>query len=80
LKLNAGTFYLIRGPSGSGKSTFLRLINRLEEASEGTVLFNGKSLASYSPPFAAAIDLVCSTDTHRPGWDGSAKPVACIYL
>ncbi|NIA18803.1 MAG: ATP-binding cassette domain-containing protein, partial [Simkaniaceae bacterium] len=28
LKLNSGSFYLIRGPSGSGKSTFLRLINR----------------------------------------------------
>jgi putative ABC transport system ATP-binding protein len=50
LKLNAGNFYLIRGPSGSGKSTFLRLINRLEEVSEGTVLFNGKPLTSYRPP------------------------------
>jgi ABC-type molybdenum transport system ATPase subunit/photorepair protein PhrA len=36
LKLNSGSFYLIRGPSGSGKSTFLRLINRLEEPSAGT--------------------------------------------
>jgi putative ABC transport system ATP-binding protein len=50
LKLDAGNFYLIRGPSGSGKSTFLRLINRLEEVSQGTVLFNGKPLASYRPP------------------------------
>ncbi len=80
LKLNAGNFYLIQGPSGSGKSTFLRLVNRLEEASQGTVLFNGKPLASYNPPCAAAIDPVYSTDTHRPGWDGSAKPAAILYL
>jgi putative ABC transport system ATP-binding protein len=50
LKIVAGSFYLIRGPSGSGKSTFLRLINRLEEPSEGHLLFNGRQLASYSPP------------------------------
>ncbi|MBE9543536.1 MAG: ATP-binding cassette domain-containing protein [Proteobacteria bacterium] len=50
LKLNSGSFYLIRGPSGSGKSTFLRLINRLEEPSAGNIFFNGRRLASYSPP------------------------------
>jgi putative ABC transport system ATP-binding protein len=50
LKLAAESFYLIRGQSGSGKSTFLRLINRLEEPSNGQLLFNGRPLASYSPP------------------------------
>jgi ABC-type multidrug transport system fused ATPase/permease subunit len=50
LKLNSGSFYLIRGPSGSGKSTFLRLINRLEEPSAGDIFFNSRRLASYSPP------------------------------
>jgi len=50
LKLIAGNFYLIRGPSGSGKSTFLRLMNRLEEPTAGHILFNGRQLASYSPP------------------------------
>jgi putative ABC transport system ATP-binding protein len=50
LKLILGSFYLMRGPSGSGKSTFLRLINRLEEPSDGHLLFNGRQLASYSPP------------------------------
>ena len=50
LKVLAGDFYLIRGPSGSGKSTFLRLINRLEEPSDGQVLFGGVPLSSYKPP------------------------------
>lgn len=50
LQLMPGNFYLIRGPSGSGKSTFLRLINRLEEPSSGTLFFNGRHLTSYSAP------------------------------
>jgi putative ABC transport system ATP-binding protein len=50
LKLAAESFYLIRGQSGSGKSTFLRLINRLEEPSDGHLFFNGRSLASFNPP------------------------------
>jgi putative ABC transport system ATP-binding protein len=50
LKLISGSFYLIRGQSGSGKSTFLRLINRLEEPSDGHLFFNGRSLASFNPP------------------------------
>ena len=50
LELARGTFYLVTGPSGSGKSTFLRLINRLEEPSGGTVFFNGRPLSDYPPP------------------------------
>jgi putative ABC transport system ATP-binding protein len=49
LKIGAGNYYLIRGPSGSGKSTFLRLINRLEEPSEGHLLFCGQAMTSYNP-------------------------------
>jgi ABC-type sugar transport system ATPase subunit len=40
-QFSSGRFYLITGPSGSGKSTFLRLINRLENPSDGHILFNG---------------------------------------
>lgn len=50
LKLARGAFYIVTGPSGSGKSTLLRLINRLEEPSEGTVRFNGRRLPEYPPP------------------------------
>ncbi|UCD18281.1 MAG: phosphate ABC transporter ATP-binding protein [Candidatus Zixiibacteriota bacterium] len=41
--------YNLVGPSGAGKSSFLRLLNRLDEPSEGEVLYFGKPLASYPP-------------------------------
>jgi len=50
LSLLQGAFYLIGGPSGSGKSTFLRLINRLEELSAGTIRFKGRPLKDFPPP------------------------------
>ena len=34
------------GPSGAGKSTLLRLINRLDEPTHGTALFNGQDYRS----------------------------------
>jgi len=45
-----GAFYLIRGVSGAGKSALLRLINRLEEPTNGKIIYNGKSLTEYSAP------------------------------
>jgi UDP-glucose/iron transport system ATP-binding protein len=45
----AGGVFAIRGPSGSGKSTLLHLLCRLEEPSEGQILFEGKSLQEYDP-------------------------------
>lgn len=36
-----GEVLAITGPSGAGKTTLLRLLNRLDEPSEGTVLLNG---------------------------------------
>lgn len=39
-----GEVVVIIGPSGSGKSTFLRCLNRLEEPSEGTVVFEKKDI------------------------------------
>jgi putative ABC transport system ATP-binding protein len=42
-----GVATLLVGPSGAGKSTLLRLLNRLEEPSEGTVSLHGQPLPSY---------------------------------
>lgn len=44
LNVNKGDVISIIGKSGSGKSTFLRCINRLEEASEGNIYFEGKNI------------------------------------
>lgn len=37
----------VLGPSGSGKSTFLRLLNRFEEPTEGSIRLDGRPLHSY---------------------------------
>jgi putative ABC transport system ATP-binding protein len=37
----------IVGPSGAGKSTLLRLLNRLDDADAGEVLFDGQDVRSY---------------------------------
>ncbi len=44
-----GDIYTIIGPSGAGKSSLLRLINRLDEPTEGEILFHNKSIKEYSP-------------------------------
>ena len=46
---NKGEIYSIVGPSGAGKSSFLRLLNRLDDPSEGEILFHNKLLATYPP-------------------------------
>ena len=42
--IKAGAVVCVIGPSGSGKSTFLRCLNRLEEASSGSIFFEGEDL------------------------------------
>ena len=37
------------GPSGSGKTTMLRLLNRLNEAEQGTILYNGEDIQKLNP-------------------------------
>lgn len=46
LSLRRGEFVTIIGPSGAGKSTFLRCINRLIDASEGSIVFDGREITS----------------------------------
>ena len=43
-----GEFVLILGPSGSGKSTFLTIAGNIFSPSSGSVLINGKEIATYS--------------------------------
>lgn len=43
LHIDQGDFVTLIGPSGCGKSTLLRLIAALVDASDGTVLVNGKT-------------------------------------
>lgn len=42
----AGDVLAVVGPSGAGKSTFLRLLNRLDEPTEGSVLLNAADYRS----------------------------------
>jgi osmoprotectant transport system ATP-binding protein len=49
LTIPAGRFVALLGPSGCGKTTSLRLINRLEDPSEGEVLVRGRAVTAYAP-------------------------------
>src|SRR5712671_755206 len=42
VRVHQGEVLALVGPSGAGKSSFLRLINRLDEPTGGTVLVNGR--------------------------------------
>lgn len=44
-----GEVLAIFGPSGSGKSSFLRLLNRLDEPTEGTVFLDGRDYREIPP-------------------------------
>ncbi|PXW91457.1 glycine betaine/proline transport system ATP-binding protein [Streptohalobacillus salinus] len=44
-EVEAGEVFVIMGLSGSGKSTLIRLINRLIEPTEGSVMVDGEDLA-----------------------------------
>jgi len=45
--LNEPGFIGIIGRSGAGKSTFLRLMNRLTDATDGRILFEGQDILAY---------------------------------
>lgn len=42
-----GEFVSIIGPSGAGKSTLLRCINRMIDASNGEIIFNGSNILEF---------------------------------
>lgn len=49
IEVGAGDVFVVFGPSGSGKSTLLRLLNRLDEPTEGTVLLDGTDYRMLDP-------------------------------
>lgn len=49
LTINDGEFVVFIGTSGSGKTTALRMINRMHDPSEGTILIDGAPTISKDP-------------------------------
>ena len=50
LEVPEGDLTVLVGPSGCGKTTTLRMINRMIEATSGTIVVNGKAVATVDPP------------------------------
>lgn len=44
IDIHKGEVIAVIGPSGSGKSTFIRCLNRLEEPTEGEIIFEGQQI------------------------------------
>lgn len=49
LEVQSGELLVLIGPSGCGKTTTLRMINRLEEPTSGTITIDGRDIHSYDP-------------------------------
>jgi putative ABC transport system ATP-binding protein len=49
VELQQGEVLAVVGPSGAGKSSFLRLLNRLDEPTGGTVLLDGQNYGEIAP-------------------------------
>ena len=49
LKFNDSEFICFIGTSGSGKTTCMRMINRMNEVSEGEILIDGSNVKDYNP-------------------------------
>ncbi|WP_334526315.1 ABC transporter ATP-binding protein [Bradyrhizobium sp. AZCC 2230] len=68
VQVSAGEILAIVGPSGAGKSSFLRLLNRLDEPTSGTVLLKSQDFRSISPQeLRRRIGMVMQTAYLFPG-------------
>jgi putative ABC transport system ATP-binding protein len=47
VQVRPGEILAVVGPSGAGKSSFLRLLNRLDEPTRGTVRLNGQDYREF---------------------------------
>jgi ABC-type methionine transport system ATPase subunit len=72
LQIQAGEVLAIVGPSGAGKSSFLRLLNRLDEPTGGTVTLNGNDYRGIAPKeLRRRIGMVMQTAYLFPGTVGA---------
>jgi putative ABC transport system ATP-binding protein len=63
-----GEVLAVIGPSGAGKSSFLRLLNRLDEPTAGTVLLNGRDYRALTPQeLRRRVGMVMQTPFLFPG-------------
>lgn len=46
LTIDEGEFVSVIGPSGAGKSTLLRCVNRLVDATQGVIIFDGQDITN----------------------------------
>src|SRR6184192_3018415 len=72
LKLKRGEFFAVVGPSGCGKTTLLEVLAGLQQATAGTVTFEGRPIAGKVPD---GIGVVFQEDASFPWltvWDNAA--------
>jgi ABC-type sulfate/molybdate transport systems ATPase subunit len=68
IEILAGEILAVVGPSGAGKSSFLRLLNRLDEPTAGTVLLKSADYRSIAPQqLRRRIGMVMQTAYLFPG-------------
>ncbi len=66
--IRTGSVLVVTGPSGSGKTSFLRLLNRLDEPTSGTVEFEGRDYREIFPrELRRRIGMVTQTAYLFPG-------------
>ncbi len=54
LTIGANDTLAVTGPSGSGKTTLMNIIGSLDKPDSGDILFNGKSILSFTPDESAS--------------------------
>src|ERR1700761_71180 len=68
IEVAAGEILAVIGPSGAGKSSFLRLLNRLDEPTSGTVLVQATDYRVIPPPeLRRKVGMVMQTAYLFPG-------------
>jgi putative ABC transport system ATP-binding protein len=68
VQVHPGEILAVIGPSGAGKSSFLRLLNRLDEPTAGSVLLNGQDYRTLTPQeLRRRVGMVLQTPFLFPG-------------